>query len=357
MKARWLSAALAGAVLALSSVPATAQQEWSFEGDQLFVSNMAGEITVRGHDGDRIIVRASTGGEDAALLDFQVEQGGRAEFHVIYPLDRSLNIGYPRRGHGETRFRLESWVDDSPVLERIYSGFSRRDRVEIGRRGDIELWADLEVLVPRGVATRVNLAVGELEASDLETDVLLDTHSGPVRASNIRGNTLIDTGSGSVDARGIRGDLNIDTGSGRVEATDVEGDDILIDTGSGSVTVERARARSLRVDTGSGRVSTSEISAVDTEIDTGSGSVTLDLMELGDGNHAIDTGSGRVTVILPTNASLRILAESGSGGIDLDIPNARLRRMSRNEVELELGDGRGRLEIDTGSGRITIRSR
>lgn len=357
MRLTALSALTACASLVLAS-PASAQQEWSFEGDRLLVTNMIGEVTVRGHDGDRIIVRAQPGGEDADLIRFEVKHNGAAEFHAIYPLDQSLEYSYPRRGGGSSSFHVEDWRDESSFLEQLFSMISGRDRVRISGRGDgLEAWTDLEVLVPRGVASRIRVAVGEIRASDVEGDVDLDTHSGSVNASNIGGNARIDTGSGSVDVRMVRGALDVDTGSGSVEAADIEGESIFIDTGSGSVRLDRAKAREVEIDTGSGSVRTSDIDAEMTRVDTGSGSVTLDLVRLSSGDHEVDTGSGRVTVMLPADASVRIRAETGSGGIDLDVPAARLRRMSRDEVELEIGEGRANLTIDTGSGGVSIRTR
>ena len=356
MKHRSASALLAGALLVLAAAPATAQNEWTFEGERLLVTNMIGEVTVRGHDGSRIIVRATPQGDDAGMLDFQVKQGGRAEFHVVYPLGQTQSFSYPRRG-GSSDFRADNWIDESSFLEDLYSDVRGRDRIKIRDNGDTEAWADLEVLVPRGVETRVAIVVGNITASDVQAPVDLDTWSGPVEASNIQGRTNIDTGSGSVVATGIRGDLNVDTGSGSVKVTDVEGEDIRIDTGSGSVTVNGAKGQSFEVDTGSGSVKTTEIYADNSVIDTGSGSVTLDLMNLSGGRHVIDTGSGGVTVNMPSDASVRIIADTGSGGIDLDVPNAMLKRASRDHIELEIGGGSATLEIDTGSGGITLRTR
>lgn len=373
MRSTYLSAFL-GAALFVAS-PLAAQQEWSFEGDRLLVSNLVGEVTVRGHDGSRIVIRAQPGGDDAGLLDYQVKQGGHAEFHVVFPLGESLSYAYPRGG-GSTRTSVRSWRDDSSLLEEIYSGLSGRDRIEIGRRGDLEAWVDLEILVPQNVPVRVLLAVGEIGARDLVGGADLDTHSGSVTAENISGDTRIDTGSGGVSARGIRGSLLVDTGSGSVDVADVVGDDILVDTGSGSVEVNGAQGRSLKIDTGSGRVELSgarvetleidtgsgsvraiDVETRDSKIDTGSGSVTFDVVKLDTGNHIIDTGSGGVTVRVPADASVRVTADAGSGGINLDVPNAMLRRMSRDEVELEIGGGAAHLEIDTGSGSIRIESR
>ncbi|UCC72509.1 MAG: DUF4097 family beta strand repeat protein [Gemmatimonadota bacterium] len=360
MKYGSLSALVAGALLVAAANPAWAQEEWSFEGNELLVTNMVGEVTVRGHDGSRIIVRAQRGGDDADVISFEVKQGGRAEFHAVYPLDQATEYHYPRRRGGSTQFRLEGWANESSFLEDLYSAISPRERIRIGGdvgRGALEAWADLEVLVPRGVETHVVIAVGEIKAMDVDAAVDLDTHSGAVSAENIGGDTRIDTGSGSVDVNGVRGNLSVDTGSGSVEAANIEGDRILIDTGSGRVTVNDAAASSLEVDTGSGSVRTSNIACENSKIDTGSGSVTLDLVQMGTGSYVIDTGSGGVTVNLPADASVHIIAETGSGGINLDVPNAMLRRMSRDEVELEIGGGDARLEIDTGSGGITIRSR
>ena len=358
MKLRALSALIAGA-LVLSAQPGLTQQEWSFEGDELLVTNLIGEVTVRGHDGSRIIVRAKPGGDDAGMLDFEVVRADRAEFHAVFPLDESLRYTYPRLNGGRTKFSIEGFRRESTFLDDVYAELSRRDRLEVSGedRGGLEVWVDLEILVPANVATRVRLAVGELEASDVAADIDLDTSSGSIRAENIRGNTRIDTGSGSVTARSIYGDLNIDTGSGRVDVEQVEGDEVLIDTGSGRVDVTDATARRLEIDTGSGSVTTTRITADNTNIDTGSGSVTLDLLKLDGGNHKIDTGSGGVTIMIPTNASVSIYAETGSGGINLDVPSARLHKMSRDEIELEIGDGRAQLRIDTGSGSVHIRSR
>jgi hypothetical protein len=360
MKSRIISAWLAAATLMLlAAAPASAQQEYSFEGSELLVTNLAGEVTVRGHSGSRIIVRPRAGGDDADVLRFEVKEGGRAEFHVVYPLSQSLRYHYPRRRGGSTQFRLEGWIDESSFLENVYSDVSGRDKIKVG--GDVggsslEAYADLEILIPRGVASRIKVAVGSIEASDVEGDLDLDTHSGPIDARNISGDTRLDTGSGRVTAAVIRGSLNADTGSGRVEVSDVEGDDVLIDTGSGSVTLDGAKARSVQIDTGSGSVSTSNVDADDTMIDTGSGSVTLDLVRLTGGRHVIDTGSGGVTLMLPSDASVVIRAETGSGGIDLDVA-AQLKSMSRDRVELQIGDGRASVEIDTGSGSIRIRGR
>jgi DUF4097 and DUF4098 domain-containing protein YvlB len=46
--------------------------------------------------------------------------------------------------------------------------------------------------------------------------------------------------------------------------------------------------------------------------------------------------------------------ESGSGGIELDFP-VQTRRFDRDHLTGTIGDGRGTLRVDTGSGSVRIR--
>lgn len=336
-----------------------AQQEWTLQGRELLVTDLIGKVTVRGHDGPGIVVRARPGGRDAGQIRFETRQDGRAEFHAIFPLRESLRYVYPALGHSRTSFTVRSWERESSVLERALGAIGVHDHVEVygqDRSGALEAWADLEILVPEGVPIRVRVGVGDLEAAGVRAALDLDGTSGTVTARDIRGDTRIDTGSGSVEATTVRGDLNVDTGSGDVRARDVEGGTLHIDTGSGSATADGVRVHELYIDTGSGEVDVTEATVDESKIDTGSGSVSVSLTRLDRGSHDIDTGSGPVTVFFPPDASVRIRAETSSGGIRVDVPAARLRKMSRDEVELEIGDAAAYLHIDTGSGTVSIRA-
>ena len=93
--------------------------------------------------------------------------------------------------------------------------------------------------------------------------------------------------------------------------------------------------------------------ARDITLETGSGSISVVATENAR-NIAIETGSGSVTVGLPSSFGAEVELETGSGGIDMDLP-LTVRRWSRDHVTGTLGDGSGRLVIDTGSGSIQIR--
>jgi hypothetical protein len=51
--------------------------------------------------------------------------------------------------------------------------------------------------------------------------------------------------------------------------------------------------------------------------------------------------------------SAQVEIETGSGGIDLGFP-VQVRKLESDHVTGTIGDGRGRLRIDTGSGGVRL---
>ncbi len=342
--------ALVTGALALA-VPAMAQERYTVGGDDVAIYNLAGEITVTGSRGRDVVVEAVRGGRDADRLDVQVgEINGRQTLRVIYPDDR---ISY-RQGRGNSNTTLR--VRDDGTWGGDQGGWmGRGDQVRVSSRGGgLEAHADLRIHVPEGHRLAVHLAVGRITASNVNGRILLDTHAGGVEARTMTGFLNVDTGSGSVTVQGMDGDLLVDTGSGQVRVSDVTGTDVGIDTGSGGVEADAVTARTILIDTGSGSISMTRSSGRDVRLDTGSGSVNAELTSDLD-RLLIHTGSGSVTVRLPADLSARVDIETGSGGIDVDFPIMVTGR-ARDELHGTIGDGRGSIMIDTGSGSVRIRS-
>lgn len=342
---------IVGATLALvlgTPVGLLAQESYSVRGNAVAIYNLAGEVEVVGGGGGEVTVRVTRGGDDGHRLDVQVgELDGRQALRVIYPASR---IRYSARGwSGSTAVRVRAdgtWGGDG--------WRSSGDRVRISSRGTgMDAHADLRVEVPRGQTLDLYLAAGRIMASNVDGRILLDTGSGSVEARSMAGALKIDTGSGSVEVQGMDGDLEVDTGSGGVRISDVDGENVGVDTGSGSVEAAAVRARGLEIDTGSGGIELRRSAARDIRLDTGSGSVLAELMSDID-RLVVDTGSGSVTLRLPADLGADLDIETGSGGIEVDFPVMTTRR-SRDELRGRIGDGGGRIEIDTGSGSVRIR--
>ena len=289
-------------------------------------------------------MRIDRGGADASELRIEVgEIRGRSTLRIIYPDDQ---IVYPEMGRGSNT--SQSVRGDGTFGD---GGNRSGDRVRFRGSGrGLEAWADLVIEVPAGRTLSVYLAVGEVEARGIDGDVRLDTGSGPITATDVVGSLNIDTGSGRVSVRGVNGNLTVDTGSGRVDVADVFAREIDLDTGSGGITGVGLEADVLRIDTGSGTIELGEVSATDVLLDTGSGSVDIELLTDVD-RLEVDTGSGSITVRAPSDLGAMVEIDTGSGGIDLDFP-LEVQSVRRDHVEGRIGDGRGEIVIDTGSGSV-----
>lgn len=345
MTLKILSRVGASALLIAAIVsPLTAQQEYSLSGDEVAIYNLAGTAEIVRGRGPDVIVRVRRGGDDAAQLDVEVDRiDGREVLRIIYPGSRIVYSELGRRSQNTVRVAADG----------TFGGRRRGDRVTISGSGrGLEAWADLEIMVPAGKSVSVYISAGAANARGVEGDLTIDTGSGRVTAFDITGSVNVDTGSGSVEIRNVTGDVMVDTGSGEVEINDVRGREVNVDTGSGGVTGSGITAESVEIDTGSGNIELAEVNASSISLDTGSGSVYVELLRDID-NLEIDTGSGSVTVVLPADVGAEIDLETGNGGIDLDFP-VTVRRAARDHVVGRVGDGRGRIHIDTGSGSIRL---
>ena len=339
------AALLVAAVIPPLSALASANGQYILSGDSVAVFNLAGKITVEGAGGSDVIVEVTLGGDDSAELS--LESGtvdGRPAFRVIYPSDRIVYSEVSRGSRTTVRVRRDGTFGGSPLGSR---------RITIAGSGPgLEAHADIVVKVPAGKKVAVYLAVGRIDAENIAGDFRLDTSSGPIRVDGLKGALLADTGSGRVTVNDAEGNVEIDTGSGRVNLAGIVGDELKVDTGSGRITGVDIDVRDILMDTGSGDISIEKVRGTDINLDTGSGRVEVDLLS-DIRNLIIDTGSGGVTVHLPSELGADIEIDVGSGGISVDVPIEYTRR-SRSYVRGQIGDGNGRIYIDTGSGSVRI---
>lgn len=89
----------------------------------------------------------------------------------------------------------------------------------------------------------------------------------------------------------------------------------------------------------------------DRRVDVASANVTADHMK---GSLLVDTGSGDVTVNLPADFGAQVDIETSSGEIDLRNVTVRTTRLEEDHLTGEIGDGKGRMRIETGSGGVRL---
>ena len=322
---------------ALWVVPLAAQgvSRHTLRGPDVALYDLAGMVQLEAGSGDAVTVDVTRGGADAARLQVaEGDLGGRATLRVIFPGDR---VSYPRMPDGSTEIRVRddgTFGDDHHGDDDDDDGSPGGRRVRISSRsGGLEAWADLRVSVPAGRTLAVHLGAGRLTATNVDGRLRLMAASAPVTVNGARGELVLQVGAGAVRLSGIEGDLSAETGSGGVE-------------------IARARGSKLIVETGSGDVAASGLEAEQLRVETGSGTVTVDLRGSLD-RVDIETGSGDVTITAPANLSARLMMDTGSGDIDTDFPLAATRT-ARDHLRGTVGDGRGKISVETGSGGIRL---
>jgi len=341
---------------ALLAAPVTAQStRYTLKGDSVAVYNLVGELRVEPASGSDVTVELTRGGADAARLEVQTGPlRGRETLRVIYPDDL---ISLPEWGRGwNTTLRVR---DDGTFGEEYgrheRAGWFREGReVRITGRGrGMEAYADLRVSVPAGKGVELHLGVGKAFVSNVDGVIRVDVASADVATDRTRGTLKIATGSGNVDLRDAAGDVALETGSGDITAANMRGTRLRLETGSGNVTLTGAQAPDLHVETGSGDVTVSGAQGDALSFETGSGNVDVELRATFQ-SLRIETGSGDVTLKVPPSMSAQVDLDTGSGDIDLGGLTIQVRRLEQDHITGTIGDGRGRLSIETGSGNVRL---
>ncbi len=346
---RWTGLAILTLHLPIAPVAAQQAERYTIEGGDVAIYNLAGEVRVEPGSGS-VTAEVSRGGADAAKLKVaKGEVDGWETLRLLYPADR---IQYGQLSDGSsTQLRVHdngTFGDDHDG-----EGKQRGKRITIAARGGgLDAHADLRVTVPPGKRVAIYLAVGKVSVTNVEGDLWINASAAPVTTSGTRGELDIDVGSGAVQVSEARGELSVDTGSGMVAVSAVRGEKVSIDTGSGDVTASDVRSNELSIETGSGDIRVTGLVAPQVALETGSGSVAADVQgEVWNVN--VQTGSGDVTLKLPPTLGADVDIETSSGDIETDFP-LQVTRQGRDHMVGTIGDGKGTIAIQTGSGEVSL---
>lgn len=339
------------ALVSLLALPAAAQQAERYRlSDDVAIYNLAGALTVEPGTGG-VSVELVRGGRDAGRL--RVERGeveGRETLRVVYPSQSVSYAGLEAGSSTTLKVREDGTFGHDGDRDRERDGGRT---VRISRdRGDLAAHADLRVRVPAGAEVSLHLAVGSVSLTNVSGEILVDGHSTPVTATGSKGTLGVDVGSGNVRVSGGEGSLSVDTGSGAVEVSGFTGDELTIDTGSGQVSGSALQAASVHIETGSGDIELTAVTSPEVALETGSGNIAAEVRgrvrEL-----ALETGSGDISVRAPASLAGEVEIETASGEIETDFP-IQVTRHARDHVVGRIGDGMGRVAIETGSGDVRL---
>ena len=348
-------------LLAVPFVARAQTERVTLTGDDVAIYNLAGSLRVEPGSGNVVVEVTRAGGDAAKLRLDQGEIDGRMTFRVVYPGDRIRSLD---REDGTTELRVRddgTFGDD----DRDHGRHGHRDhdrsaergrRVTITDRGDgLDARADLVVRVPRGRRVSLHLAVGRVSAANVEGELAIEASNAPVTATGTKGALQVAVGSGRVEVTQASGEVNIDTGSGAVALSRIQGPRLAVSTGSGEVTGGDLTADELEIDTGSGDIRLSAVSSPSVSFETGSGVVDADLRQ-DVSRLTAETGSGDIAIRAPASLGAAVEIETASGDIETDFP-LEVTRHGRDHVIGKIGDGKGSIAIETGSGGVRLLKR
>lgn len=180
--------------------------------------------------------------------------------------------------------------------------------------------ADITVTLPRDCPVTINLITASAVIAGLSARTSVKSGSGDVTLDGVTGKIEANTVSGVVEAQGLDGTVSFNSVSGDLALA------------GGSVTA-------LTASTLSGRVAADIDLAADSKV-------------------RISTVSGEVALRLPESTSADVTLTAAAGRIDTSFPELRREdRAITQAVSGKLGEGAGRLTVNTVSGSVTLLSR
>jgi DUF4097 and DUF4098 domain-containing protein YvlB len=281
----------------------------------------------------------------AAAQSRYVDAGLRASFDTSFAFDKngvvSLNTAngdIEVTGWNENRIRVHVTSEDRNV--RMEASPTRLNLEQGANRGDDDV--RYEVSVPFGARVISRVRSGDIDVRGTRGEVEASSQSGDVRVSDVVGHLDVSTFSGDVTADGVRAVTRVNAINGDIVVRGLTGD-AEITTVSGDIGITDGVSRNLRLQSTSGDL------AYAGTIDTS-------------GRYDLTTHSGDVDLRIPRTASAQLTVYTWSGSIDSAFPivlspgEHGIGISSAKHFTFDIGRGESRIDAETFSGDITIRS-
>lgn len=208
-------------------------------------------------------------------------------------------------------------------------------------KGNRDLQANLRISVPAGA---------RVELESVSSSAVVRAVTGAVDVESVSGSIDVDGTPRSIDAESVSGTVRVVGSRGKVSAESVSGS-VVIEGGSGDVSAS----------TVSGTI-TAEVGEVERgHFESVSGSIRFTGALAPGGDLDFEGHSGEIDVVLPADTSARFHVETFSGDVDNRLSSDQARRTSQyapgKELDFTLGSGDGRVQVESFSGEVVLRSR
>jgi DUF4097 and DUF4098 domain-containing protein YvlB len=259
----------------------------------LDLSNVSGDIEVRGGEGNAIRIEAEKHGHgDPSLVTIEVSQTGN-------------------------RVRVET----------KYSKSKKHKHVSV----------DFDVTVPWGTS---------VSATSVSGDVTVDGVRGELEAESVSGEVTVSNAENLLTATSVSGDVTVES------AASLE--DPEIGSVSGDVQVEGLKAPEVEVSSVSGDVILTSANCERASLESVSGDIRYSGTFAKGGRYEFQSHSGDVQIYMANDVGFELAAETFSGDIESEFPLTMSGTFSKREIRGVYGDGSVVIEASTFSGSVTI---
>jgi DUF4097 and DUF4098 domain-containing protein YvlB len=347
-------------------------------GDTLDVYSRLGSITVAGTDAAdcnvvaRIVAQAPSEQEAQELAE-QVEIVGQVAGSALkvrsqeprLSNNRSISVSYtitlPRRMNVRCESDFGS-LDVSHIEGRLD-----------GKSGN----GAIKVQDIRGQTT-LRTSFGAIECRDV-TGPAIDLHSGngAITAAGLRGPVTAETAFGSIACSdSADGDLKLKSGNGRISienasfgvcdarssfgviaGSDLAGDAVTLNSGNGSVEIDNVRTSTLDLHSSFGSLRATDVTASSISANSGNGGIRIACSPSTPANldATVRSSFGGVEFAAPANFSGEVSLGTNFGTVQTALPVTVSGEISRNKIAGKVGDGAGKIHIESGNGSVELK--
>ncbi|UCC98794.1 MAG: DUF4097 family beta strand repeat protein [Phycisphaerales bacterium] len=207
--------------------------------------------------------------------------------------------------------------------------------------------------------------------------VAVKTSSGTITAERIKGSTELNTSYGPISCTGFSaGDLKLKSSSGKIrltnasfgdcdahtsygsiDAEELEGDLIKLHSDSGSIEVANASADTADLSTSYGRIKGRQITANELTAKSGSGNLDIACSAAAppDITATLVTSYGSIDFTAPLDFAGQADLSTSYGSITTDRPITVSGEISKKRLKGTIGEGNGKLHLQTSSGSIKLK--
>ncbi len=167
--------------------------------------------------------------------------------------------------------------------------------------------------------------------------------------------TTLELEDGDLQIEGLRGELDVQADDGDLDLLELVVDNCNIDLADGEIQIDRSEGV-FDLETEDGNIEIRRTQATRLTALAEDGDIELDLE--GDGPIDLDLESedGDIDVDLAANLSADFSIETSDGRIRLHLPDEAVDVDRKRRASGQLGDGGGRIRIQTDDGNVTLRS-